>query len=286
MTTGLPGAGFHPLGAGLAQGYARALPSISVEVQESPGSVRNVRALHGGSADIGLAFADVAYMAYVGRLAEDPTPFDRLRGIAVLQLTPLHLLVRSGSGVNNIGDLRGHRVGTGPPGSGTALTSELLMRAFGILPQQVSGETLPFNEAAHRLVAGTLDATFVNAGYPSESVEIATRAGATLLAVDGPGVARLRSEYPFLRFTFIPGGTYPGHPDAIRTIGVDSLLICRADLGEDLVYDLTKAFFEVLPQLSTERASLQLMDVDRASATPIPLHRGAARYYRERELTR
>jgi uncharacterized protein len=72
----------------------------------------------------------------------------------------------------------------------------------------------------------------------------------------------------------------------VPTVGVDSLLLCRADLSEDLVYRLTAAFFDVLPTLSTELESLQLMDVARASATPIPLHRGAARYYRERELTR
>jgi TRAP transporter TAXI family solute receptor len=262
------------------------LPSITVEVQESPGSVRNLHALHGGTADIGFAFADVAYMAYVGRLAEDPTPFDRLRGIAVLQVTPLHVLVRSGLTVTSIRDLRGHRVGMGPPGSGTALTSELLMRAFGIQSHEIRAETLSSNEAAVRLAAGTLDAAFVNADYPSASVEMATGAGARLLAVDGPDVARLRSDYPFLRFTFIPGATYPSQGFAIPTIGFDSLLICRADLDEELVYRLTKAFFELLPLLSTERVSLQHMDANRAPATPVPLHRGAARYYRERELTR
>ena len=41
----------------------------------------------------GFAFADVAYVAYVGRLAGASGPFDRLRGIAVLQLTPVQLVV-------------------------------------------------------------------------------------------------------------------------------------------------------------------------------------------------
>ena len=84
----------------------------------------------------------------------------------------------------------------------------------------------------------------------------------------------------------MPGGIYFGHPHSTPTIGVDSLLLCRAELDEDLVYNLTKAFFEVLPDLSSEVESLRLMNISRASATPIPLHRGAARYYRERELMR
>jgi TRAP transporter TAXI family solute receptor len=286
LTSGIPGATFHPLGERLAHGYGRVLPAITVQTQESPGSVRNVRALQGGTADLGFAFADVTYVAFVGQLAEDPRPFDRLRGLAVLQLTPLHLLARPGLDVRTIRDLRGRRVGTGPPGSGTALTSDILMRGSGLAPAAITAEALPFNDAARRLVAGTLDAAFVSAGYPSESVQIATRAGARIVAVEGDDVTRLRAEYPFLRLTFVPGGTYPGHPLPVPTVGVDSLLLCRADLDEELVYRLTAAFFEVLPTLSTELESLQLMDVARASATPIPLHRGAARYYRERELTR
>jgi uncharacterized protein len=286
LTSGIPGATFHPLGERLAQGYGRVLPAITVQTQESPGSVRNVRALQGGTADLGFAFADVTYVAFVGQLAEDPRPFDRLRGLAVLQLTPLHLLARPGLDVRSIRDLRGKRVGTGPPGSGTALTSDILMRGFGLAPEATIPEALPFNDAARRLAAGTLDAAFVSAGYPSESVQIATRAGARIIAVEGDEVTRLRTVYPFLRLTFVPGGAYPGHPLPVPTVGVDSLLLCRADLDEELVYRLTSAFFEVLPTLSTELESLQLMDVARASATPIPLHRGAARYYRERELTR
>lgn len=286
LTSGLPGASFHPLGARLAEGYARVIPNVLIDVQESPGSVRNVQALQRGTADIGFAFADVTYVSYVGRLTEEAAPFDRLRGIAVLQLTPLHLVVRPGLGVQTIGDLRGMRVGTGPPGSGTELTASILMRAFGVPPTAVRAETLPFNEASRKLVAGRLDAAFVSAGYPSQAVEIATRAGATLAPVDGPNIARFRGEYPFLRLTFVPGGIYPGHPRSIPTIGVDSLLLCRDGLDEDLVYNLTKAFFEVLPDLSSEVESLRLMNISRASATPIPLHPGAARYYRERELMR
>ena len=227
LTSGLPGASFHPLGARLAEGYERVLPQVTIEVQESPGSVRNVQALQRGSADIGFAFADVTYVAYVGRLSEEPAPFNQLRGIAVLQLTPLHLVVRPGLTMPTIGGLRGLRVGVGPPGSGTELTAGILMRAFRIPSTAVKAETLPFNEAARRLVAGTLDAAFVSAGYPSQSVDIATRAGATLAAVDGPNISRFRGEYPFLRLTFVPGGIYFGHPHSTPTIGVDSLLLCR-----------------------------------------------------------
>jgi uncharacterized protein len=284
LTTGSPGAGFHPLGEALARTYRNAFPQLTLHVIESPGSVRNVEAIQNGEADLGFAFADVAYVAFVGRLHDEP--FARLRGIAVLQLNPLHLVVRAQSPIKDVSGLRGRRVGVGPPGSGTALTAGLMLRAFGIDPESVRAEYLQFTDASMQLINGRLDAMFVNASYPSESVSLATEAGARLLAIEGAAVDRLRHDYPFLRLTAIPAGTYPAHPRPVHTIGVDNLLVCRSDLDEDVVYELTRSFFVGLPALASEQTSLRLMDFSQGPATPIPLHDGAARYYRERELFR
>jgi hypothetical protein len=284
LSTGSPGAGFHPLGVALGRAYRDAFPALNLEVIESPGSVHNVEAIQRGEADIGFAFADVTYVAFVGGLGD--RSFSRLRGMAVLQLNPLHLVVRAQSQIRDVAALRGRRVGVGPPGSGTALTAGLVLRAFGIDPEAVHAELLQFNDASAQLAAGELDAMFVNASYPAESVSMATKAGARLLAIEGPAVDRLRHDYPFLRLTAIPASTYPAHPAPVHTIGVDNLLLCRSDLDEDLVYELTKTFFAALPELVGQQRSLRLMDFSQVPATPIPLHEGAARYYRERELFR
>ncbi len=111
LTTGTPGAGFHPLGQALAKAYAGAFPASDITVQDSAGSVANVEALHRGSADIGLSYADVAYMAHVGRLGDQPQPFADLRGIAVLELAPVHLVVRAGSDISRPESLRGRTGG-------------------------------------------------------------------------------------------------------------------------------------------------------------------------------
>jgi hypothetical protein len=253
-----------------------------VQVRDSAGSVANVEALQRGDADIGLSYADVAYMAFVGRLEGRPQAFSELRGIAVLELTPVHLVVRANSGIRDAAGLRGRRVGVGLPGSGSALTADIVLAAIGIDASSARLEPLRYVDAGNRLAAGTLDAMFVTGGDPLASVRASTGAGARLVPLAGPAIERLRHDYPFFRPTVIPGGTYPGHPDPIQTIGVDNLLVCRRSLDEALAHDLTARFFEGLPSLSM----LTLMDLDQAPATPIPLHDGAARYYRERELSR
>jgi TRAP transporter TAXI family solute receptor len=286
FSTGTPGGGFYPLGEGLARAYERSMRTVTFQINPTAGAVTNVEAIQRGDADLGFAFADVAYIAYIGRLGGASQAFDRLRGIAVMQLTPVHLVVGRDSRIREVGDLRGRRIGVGPPGSGTALTAGLILQAFGIDESAVHVEQLQFNDAADRLVKGTLHAMFDTAIYPAASVTMATRAGARLMPLAGPPIERLRHEYPFLRVTVIPRDTYPGGAQTIRTIGVDSLLVCRRDLDETLVYDLTRRFFEALPSMSSSQGALRFMDLDQAPATPIPLHDGAARFYRERELLR
>ncbi len=286
FATGTPGAGFYALGDGLAREYRRVLPGLDLEVIESDGAATNIEAIQRGDADIGLSHADVAYLAFTGHLDRSGAPFDRLRGIAMLQLTRVHVVVRPGAGIRRVADLRGRRISLGRPGHGSASTAGLVLAAYGVGLQEVRVERLRYDQAAARLVDGTLDALLVTGTYPLEAVTVATRAGGILLPLDGPAIDRLRGEYPFFSRTVIPGGIYPGHPAAIHTIGVDSLLICRADMDESLAHDLTQRLFEILPTLSSPELSLTSMDLAQASATPIPLHEGAARFYRERELSR
>jgi TRAP transporter TAXI family solute receptor len=174
----------------------------------------------------------------------------------------------------------------GPAGSGAAVTSEVLLRSFRVAPTDVEERPLPFAEATNQLLAGALDAAFVVSADPTPEVRRATESGARLLEIRGAAVEELRAHYPFLRSGLIPGGMYTGHAQPMHTLSIDVLLLGRAGLDDALVHRLTSILFQVLPQLGAELTFLRSMDPDRAPATPIPLHPGAARFYREKELSR
>jgi TRAP transporter TAXI family solute receptor len=97
---------------------------------------------------------------------------------------------------------------------------------------------------------------------------------------------RLRGSYPFLRPVTVAANQLPGQGEPTETLGAEWLLVCRSDLSEELVYQLTRAFFEQLPALARDNGEAALIDPEQAPAAPIPLHVGAARYYREREVLR
>ena len=278
--------GFKPLGEALVAEYEKVMPDVRFVVLESPGSVRNLQNLQSGEADLGFVQADLAYMGYNGQLPDTPERLSNIRGIAVMHASNVHLLARSGLPIRSIADLEGRRVGVGPSDSGTAVTSELLLKAFNLQPGKVAGFAVPSPQAIDRLIAGELDATFVVSADPAEEVRRATQAGARLVDIGGAEVDRFRAQYPFLRPGIIAGGTYDHHPEPIRTLAIDVLLVARTGLDEGLVHRLTRTFFEVLPRVAHQVEFIRSMDPSRAPATPVPLHPGAALYYRERELSR
>ena len=77
---------------------------------------------------MGLSQAGIAYMAYNGRLEESARAMRRIRGVAILNSSAVHLLVGPGSRIRSMDDLRGRRVGVGPSGSGAAVISKALLR--------------------------------------------------------------------------------------------------------------------------------------------------------------
>lgn len=284
LATGTRGGNFYALGEALAREYARALPNVAIEVRPSDGSASNLEALQRGEADIGLSHADITYLAFAGRLEDRRPPLTRLRAIAMLQVAPVHVVVRAGSGISDVRQLRGRRVSLGRPMWGESSTAARVLRAYGLGLADVQVIPLRYDEAAVRLSNGTLDALIVTGATPLSAVAAAR--GVRLLPLDGEAIDRLRRAYPFFTRTTIPAGTYPGQRAAVHTIGVHTLLVCRADLEETLVHDLTERLFAILPMLAAQEASIGQIDLAQAPSTPIPLHEGAARYYRERELAR
>jgi TRAP transporter TAXI family solute receptor len=257
----------------------RSHPGFSTEAIAIGDSEKRLQALQDGTIDVANAVADVTYLAFNGRLPGHPSPLQKIRGIALINRAVIHVLI--GPNVDPSRGLRGLRIVLGDPTSGNASLGERLVNSAGVPTSQIRGEFASYDVGVEKLLKGEVDAVIATMSPPQEPVGRALRGGARLLPVDGPEVDRLRVHYPLLRRTLLPAGTYPGQDTPLHTVGVDLMLVCRADLDSELAYELTRALFEEFPQRLRRR-----LDPQRAPATVIPLHPGAARYYRERELSR
>lgn len=291
IATGSADGIYYAIGTRLAQAYARQMPELRPTAIATAASGHNVRAIESDQADIAFALGDVTYTAYTRGTADAPGPHRGVRAIAVLYVNVLHILVRADSKITSVADLQGRSVAVGRSvaagQSGRSLTLDTVSEAHGIAPDSIAFEWLTFSEIARRLGDSSLTSAFLSSGYPVQAVtDAASTFGVRLLPIDRTVAARVRAAHPFFRVAIVPPGTYPGQPEAVETLGIDNLLLCRDDLDEDLVYRLTRGLFESLPEIGETIVAARLVDFERATTTPIPLHPGAARYYRERELLR
>lgn len=158
-----------------------------------------------------------------------------------------------------------------------------------LAPHHKRPETIAIGmeDAVGALEQRRVDAARFYGGYPFRPVtEAAQRYPIHVVEFDDFASSLAKGRYPFFKPLVIPAGTYPGQANAIRTVAIDNVLVCRAQLPADLVYRLTLTLFRGLSSIASVHASVRQIDPENGAATPIPLHDGAGRYYRERELFR
>lgn len=257
------------------------MPDVAIVPEATAGSLYIVSALNAGNGDFGFAQADVVYMAYRRGISPATGPHTNLRAIGVRWVNAVHIAVKDTSAIRTVADLKGRRVGVVPPGSSGEQFARTVLEAHGVGYSTLKVAFLSYEQMALELSRGTLDAAIAVGATPA----LKSQAGLRLVPVSRKVTNEMRKTYPFAKPMVLPPGDWPGQPE-VQTVGADSLLICRKDLSEDTVYRIAKAFFGILPELSVQQSPVAQIDPADAPATPIPLHPGAARYYRERQILR
>ena len=264
-----------------------ALPHTRVGLQSTEGGVVVVSAVDGGRGELGLAQSDVVYLAYRRGIERNQYPHKNLRAIAVLWVNTFYVLVRHDSPFRSIEDLKGHRVGIIRPGTSGEFSTRIVLGAHDMSYADVQPIFESTFDLMPKLGSGEIEAVFsANPVMLSAASELSQAVPLRLLPISRAVTNRLRGSYPFLKPVTVAANQLHGQTDPIETLGAEWLLVCRSDLSEDLVYQLTRAFFEQLPAMARLHGEAALIDPEQAPATPIPLHAGAARYYREREILR
>ncbi len=277
---------YYLLGRALTEIYNRQLTDVVSSAFETTGSGFNLQAVEEGRAELAFSRADVAYLALQQGTQGRPQPYRNVRAMGVLYVNAVQLVTLRSSNIRQLDDLRSRRVGVGAPDSGTELAARIILTE-GALHDHIVAEPLTFEEVILRIQSQAVDAGFLVSGYPVPALAgLNANVGIRLIPIGPELAARIRNSSPFYRPIVIPDGTYTQQGGDVSTVGVENLLVCRSDLPDELVYRLTRLFFESLPRLIQAHAAAASIDPDQAAAAPIPLHPGAARFFRERDLFR
>ncbi|MFI8410872.1 TAXI family TRAP transporter solute-binding subunit [Paeniglutamicibacter gangotriensis] len=284
---GEPGGFYLEFATLLADSLQRHRVADTASVLSTGGSLENVRTLLRGEATLAVALADAASLEG-GPSSETPS---QIAALGKVYENYVHAVVRKDSSIASLADLAGRTVAVGMPGSGTSLITPRLFEVAGLdtrtegQPDSAALTTvldLGLNDGIAALAAGDVEALFWSGGVPTAAIAKAhEETGFALLDLSGllPG---LREKYgAFYDKVLIPAGSYAGI-DAVWTVGVANLLLCRMDLDEETAGATVKLLVghgdELIPHSSV---GVQFLSADSLINTAdIPLHPAAAATYR------
>lgn len=283
---------YYPLAGAMSRiAYNAKDLNIRATVEASGASVANAQLIGAGDADFALLQNDIAFYAFNGATlpAFKGKPVRNMGGVFTIYPELIHVVATQASGIRAMKDLRGKRVAFGPPGSGTEQNALQILEVYGIKESDLAkAERIEAAAAADQLKDGRVDAAFFTTGLGSAVLTDTFLSGKVVMVpMDSVPAEVLGKRYPFYTIEKIPANTYRGQDREMLTPAVRAMLVARSDLSEDLVYKFTKAIFDDLPQFHSAHAAARGLTLQTAqNGMPVPLHRGAEKFYREKGISR
>ncbi len=285
--TGGTGGVYYPMGGGIAAALSKYVPGMQATAEVTGGSVDNLRLIATGKPYIGLSMVDAAQDAYKGeqKFSGNKVP---LRTLMILYPNRMHVVSVDGTGVSKITDLKGKRVSTGSPGSATEVMAFRVIEAAGLdKDKDMKRERLGVAESVNALKDRKIDAFFWVGGLPTAAVtDLAATPGTKIKMIDHADlVPAMNKKWGNLYVEdSIPKATYSGMDADNKQATVMNILVAHENMDEKTAYNIVKTIFEKRDDLIAvhkEAANFKLEN-QKASATPVPFHPGAAKYFAEK----
>jgi hypothetical protein len=294
LATASTGGTYYPVGVALSTLIKVKLQpkhEIAMSAINSAGSGENIKLLRDNEVQFAILQGLYGYYAWNGTgPIKNEGPQKNLRSITMLWQNVEHYgvlkkFVKSGT-VADLRAMKGEVMSMGKKNSGTLGSNTVILSNLGIdINKDYDLIHVGYGPSADALQNGQISGFGIPAGVPASAV---TKAFANL----GDDMALLEftdeqmkkadgNKNLWTRYV-IPAETYPNQDKDINTIAQPNFLAARADLDEDTVYLITKTIYENLQFLNAIHGATKAMAEGKAIAgLPLPLHPGAARYYKE-----
>jgi uncharacterized protein len=289
ISTGGTGGVWYPMGGAMANVLTKHMKSTAATAEVTGGSVDNVRLLGSNKTEVAFSMVDTAWEGAnaLGKF-KDKVP---MRTIAVVHPLVMHVVSVDGRGIDRMADLKGKRISTGSPGSGTEVMALRILEAYGIHPDKdILRQRLSVAEAANAVKDRKLDAFMHAAGVPLPAVtDLAATPGTKLKLIDhADATEAMKKKYgPIYASTSIAAKSYPGQDKENQTASVWGVLYVHEKMPEQVAYDIVRTLFERAQDivLAHKEAANMTLANQQIGASPIAWHPGALRYFKEKGIT-
>ncbi|APU38520.1 MULTISPECIES: TAXI family TRAP transporter solute-binding subunit [unclassified Streptomyces] len=271
-TTGV----YYQIGGGLAKLISDDLDGYRATATTTGASVQNIQGLGAGTYDIAFSLADTAGDAVNGR--ESFSSPQQIEALTRLYPNYTQVLVRADSGIKSLQDMKGKRVSTGAPGSGTEVIAHRLLKAAGLAPTDVTAERLGLAESVDAMKDGTVQALFWSGGLPTGGItDLTTSLKDEVRFLDVTAqLPSLNQQYgDVYQKAAIPAAAYH-QPQDVPTIAVPNVLLVKKGFDPELAEKIVHLLYEKKGDLEKVNAAAKEIEPSRADAVaPVPLNAGA-----------
>ena len=289
IATGGTGGVYYPMGGGIAAVLSKFVPGMQATAEVTGGSVDNLKLVGTGKPYIGFTMTDAGLDAYQG---EDKFKGHKipLRTLMVLYPNRMHVVSVEGRGISKMADLKGKRVSTGSPGSATEVMAFRIIEAAGLdKDKDLKRERLGAAESVNAIKDGKIDAFFWVGGLPTAAVtDLANTPGTKIKMIDHTEVvAAMNKKYGNLYVEdVIPKSMYRGMDGDNHQATVMNILVAHENMDEKTAYNIVKAIFDKRDDLIAvhKEAENFKLESQKKTATPIPYHPGAIKYFAEKGI--
>ncbi len=293
IATATTGGTYYPVGVAIGTLISIKLAKkhkITATAINSAGSGENVQMLKNKEAQLAILQSLFGLNAYNGKGPYEGKAVKDFRSVSMLwenveHFTVLEKHAKSGT-MDDLKDF-GQKFSIGKRGSGTEGSGRTILAALGIAPEkEMTLEFLAYTPSAQAMMDGRIAGMNTPAGPPVAAVtQLYAQLGEKKIKVldfTDDQLAKIQKQYPIWNRFVVKAGTYPGQKADINTISQPNFLAVQPDVSDETIYLITKTIYENLPFLNNIHKATKAMRLERAiNGLPVPLHPGAAKYYKE-----
>jgi len=277
--TASPGGPYLAYGQGFARILSRELGQ-EVTAQATQGPAQNIVLLEKKAVMLAFITMGVGLQAWNGGDWAKGTRYRSMRVMFPMYDTAFQFTAAKRLRLSWLDDLAGLRIGAGPRAGTGGSYVPLIFKALDIKANIRYGA---WDSVASQLTTGDLDAAAFVGGIPFPALaELSATQALDFIEPSAEHIAVIRKELPEMSPSKVQAGTYPSLVRDYQTIGLFNFAVAHKDLPDDLVYRIVKAVFENRDELMKAQSSAsETIPANIGRNTTLPLHPGAARYYRE-----
>jgi len=255
--------------------------TINMTVQVTAGIVENARLVGTGQVDFAMVSADRAHNAIMNTETFAGENL-KMEALGTLHPTVVQIVTLKGKGIKTFEDLVGKRIAIGEPGGGAETQFINLVELSGHTMKDFSTSFMTYDQSIDHLSDNLIDASVIVAGVPAPAIiQLSTKRDVAMVSISDELAKKVMDASPTRIVEPFPADSIPGVSEVFTAVTDRIQFTCRVGLDEEVVYRVTKALYNNLPELIPYHASAKYIFFEQAAKTAIPLHKGAERFYRE-----